>query len=303
MFQLQMIHQTAIQNFNPQINTTDLPADLVWETCRRKIYFYDTENNNDALKKQAGWLQGLDAEAFMIQVLCGLESPLIGETEVLGQFKKLIEDHASNPWVEKLKKYRLQQWLTIIKDIREKYLCHLGSQSYGSYLRRNIHAKQKVAVIGSGQLTQEILPWLDPKSGFNPPVVYARDIQKASLSLQKVKTPFEIKSLHEFDTMITENQTLIIAAPLSHSEVKNLLNDGHGVNQVFDLRRDSSEFSDRSKCSLLWVDLDAVMASFSLQKERLGQRSQAALEAIEQWKQRESNRATIRPFGWEDLCI
>ena len=61
---------------------------LVWATCLRQIYFSDLHEDLN-FKPQAGdeIYMGLEAETFLAEVLCGLKSPLIGETEVFGQFK------------------------------------------------------------------------------------------------------------------------------------------------------------------------------------------------------------------------
>lgn len=50
-----------------------------------------------------------------------------------------------------------------VKKVRTEHIVGLGSQSYGSLLRRNTKDLDSATICGSGQLALEILPWLAHK--------------------------------------------------------------------------------------------------------------------------------------------
>src|ERR1041385_6331828 len=59
-----------------------------WTTCLRQIAFW-----HQSLPLPDGSFDvfsGEDAYAFCLEVVCGLRSPLAGETEVMGQFRDFI---------------------------------------------------------------------------------------------------------------------------------------------------------------------------------------------------------------------
>ena len=75
-----------LQNPEPLVQNT-----VVWETCLRKIIF--AENLHDD-KNQLELFEDEAAISFLIEVLCGLQSRVIGETEIFGQFKQFIASEA-----------------------------------------------------------------------------------------------------------------------------------------------------------------------------------------------------------------
>ena len=71
----------------------------------------------------------LEAYRLLLEILCGLRSPMVGETQVMGQFKAFLasldREHA---WVNRVG----QRLLTDARDVRTRHLQGLGSRSYGS---------------------------------------------------------------------------------------------------------------------------------------------------------------------------
>ena len=100
----------------------------------------------------------------MLQLACGLESEIAGETEILGQIKEAWRDHERDdaeaattlrPWMQRL--------LQDTKEIRSEYVVGLGSATYGSLVRRLLGAEQHgpTLLLGAGQLADTVLPYLD----------------------------------------------------------------------------------------------------------------------------------------------
>ncbi len=108
--------------------------------------------------------QGADAYRFLLQLACGLESEIAGETEILGQIKQSWRDfetaqsgeaRALRPWMQRL--------LQDTKEVRTEYVVGLGSATYGSLVRRLLGGSLTgpTLLLGAGQLAETILPFLD----------------------------------------------------------------------------------------------------------------------------------------------
>jgi glutamyl-tRNA reductase len=72
-----------------------------WQTCLRRILFLNARDNHDILEaiETEGLLppivevfRGEQAYGFLLEVICGLNSPIVGETAVMGQFKEFLQN-------------------------------------------------------------------------------------------------------------------------------------------------------------------------------------------------------------------
>lgn len=105
--------------------------------------------------------RGAEAYRFLLSVACGLESRVLGETDVFGQVKECWKQQAaqSHP--------TLKQWMPKIfedtKDIRARYIQNWGGVSYGSLVRKLL-LEQKTAeptlLVGAGQIAHSVAPYL-----------------------------------------------------------------------------------------------------------------------------------------------
>ena len=286
------------QYLSPMI--VDNGSVLIWETCRRKIYFY--LDDTGFLADGRGFKQSLEAETFLLEVLCGLHSPVIGETEILGQFRQFINNNSKHPWVQQWQS-RMQVWFSLIKVVREKYLYNFGSQSYGGYLRRILQNEHDVQIIGSGALVDDVLPWLVTKNVS----VFARNLEKAQVQTMKHFSHFVEAggslSLSLLEVPLPPADVLVIAAPISHEQLENLISKStFKWKCVIDLRRDAGHFTARDPRVQSWITLEDVMQFFSQQKDLLAVRQQQAFAAVDEWRIAQQDKQTVRPFGWEDLC-
>ncbi len=280
----------ASNDFNEEVT----PSFLVWKTCRRQILFLDLlqANQIEALPN-AEFQSGLDAEVFLVEVLCGLRSPLVGETEVFGQFKDwwkaLPEDL---PWKNQNRR-RIEAIFSLVKSVRERVLCGSGSQSYGSLLRRHLEKNQTVDLIGAGHLVKELLPWVQSKAGFR---IWCRDPEKAQFAKDKAERILELSE------MTPASQVIVVAAPLSHAELEAWLmaKDFSEDHQLFDLRADSDKFkpSILPRLHLTLQDFTTRTAEFQQDVQDLYGR---AMHLIGQWKTQQETKSQIRPYGWDDL--
>lgn len=251
----------------------------VWATCLRSLAF--PANACDVTDADELYTNS-DAYEFLLEVVCGLKSPILGETEVFGQFKQF-----SAEWVkrEPKRKSLVQKILTDAKAIRTQHLLELGIQSYGSWIRRNLRSK-RAHFLGAGQMAREIMPYLQ-KKGCSL-AVHTRDplkyIDLSAVAINDCK----------FD-----RGALIIAAPMSASEIEKWL-IGRKPDEIIDLRDNSRE--DRLEMNVQTVRLHDIFSEIEVTKRKLMPRLEAAQKAILECSRRASAQAIVRPQGWDDLC-
>jgi len=239
--------------------------------------------------------EGLTAEVFLLEVLCGLHSPILGETEVFGQFRDLVQSarERKHGFADRWQS-RIQMWITEVKKIREEHLCGTGCQSYGSLLRKHFgNESQKVAFVGAGRLVQECLPWIKDRHQIE---IWARQPQKLAPLFPEVP----LRALAEMKASENKIDALVIAAPLSGKELDELLPQVCETTRVLDLRRDSESYS-QPKSFAGWMHLGQFMSLFDSQRSEVQIRAQEAKKVLDRWRKLQESRVQVRPFGWDDL--
>lgn len=268
------------------------PSLLFWKTCRRQILFLDNHDLKQfALQPGDQVYEGFDAEVFLAEILCGLHSLLIGETEVFGQFKIWWKNLPADLFWKRQHHQRIERLFALVKKVREEVLCGCGSQSYGSIMRRHLKPGQAVDVIGAGHLAQELAPWL-VKHSYR---IWCR-------SPHKVDFDHKASQILELGNASKLNSVVVVAAPLEHSALLEWLRQRglENVEALFDLRADSEHFKIPLK-----LNKHLNLSDFTTQKESFQQDMEEILSQsrsmIFQWKEQQQSKNIIRPFGWDDL--
>ena len=288
--------------FGKNADTLDVSKFHIWQTCRRQLFFFESHNFHLFKTRPSDEVyEELDAEQFLIEVLCGLKSPLVGETEVFGQFKQWWTQLADVNFKNKFAA-RVQHIYSTVKKIREESLCGLGSQSYGSLLRKKINeleaAGEKFGAIdfvGAGQLVDEIVPWVSKKWSYR---IWSRNPEK----VLGTDTGSKAQSVLHLAENVPLSSLLVVAAPLTHVELKPWISQRselHGL-RVFDFRHDSMNF-DHSGAFREYLHLDHFTTEVADQRQIINQKIDTAKSMISAWKAGELSRAQVRPFGWDDL--
>lgn len=299
--ELILLHRSGSDRFSFERTEEGAQSWFEFKTCMRHIVIGDSDDVEPlfaALSEGDEVLRGEDAHRFLLQVICGLHSPLLGETEVNGQFKNAVSSFVFN---ETPAMVRLQRFFkTLFEDakrVRQAHLEDLGSQSYGSVLRRDLKGYKRVHVLGAGHLVQEILPWI-AKDGTEIHV-HCRDPKKAIAALGQLVNPDFVHSL-ESNERLANADALVIAAPVSASWVKGWVADFATPSLVADLRSDSKEDVIEGFASVMALgDLfDRIQGN----QVRLQARKNEALAAIDAAVAERSRHVEYRPFGWEDVC-
>jgi glutamyl-tRNA reductase len=271
---------------------------LLWQTCLRKIAFGGAESMG-SIQIEAGdqILSGADAYQFCLEVICGLHSPLVGETEVFGQFKNAFESWVlpETPIANVLRRF-VRSLVEDAKRIRSNFLADLGSQSYGSLLRRELRDIREMTIVGGGHLTGEILPWLC--KDHNDVNVLVRDLQKCP-TLQKKFPQAKFAKLGEQSSAL--QGALILSAPVSAEWVKSWLASESSLKLVVDLRGESvNDPLETSEVKV--IGLSEVMNRISQNQEIIARRRDDALKAVSEAAHTRLRAVENRPFGWDDVC-
>ncbi len=245
-------------------------------------------------------LHGAPAYQRILEVISGLHSPLFGETEVFGQFKQASSEFEIPEalWRSRFNKL-FRQLSQDAKVVRKKHLHGGGSQSYGSAVRREVKDLKNIHIIGAGQLVQEMLPWLSKVEG--KLVIHARSPEKVQ-GLVNEFPRLELSSLLERESISDESLALVIAAPLSSTEIAAWM-DTRSLKSdlIIDLRGECEEDPIAIE-NISVIDLKGVFAKISANKEKQKiYRAQAQKEILNLTAKR-ANEIEFRPFGWDDLC-
>jgi glutamyl-tRNA reductase len=106
------------------------------------------------------FLTGIAAYNYLLEVICGLQSRLVGENEIVGQFKENYKKYvASNERNAELLTV-LEKLLQDAKHIRSNYLIGLHQKTYASIARKHIvnkHNAEEILILGSGQLAEDLV--------------------------------------------------------------------------------------------------------------------------------------------------
>jgi hypothetical protein len=131
------------------------------DTCLRQIaVMVSASDLPQAVDRDIQWYTGTEAYCFLLQTATGLNSPIPGETNILGQFKQAWSNWRKATQAEQVCPLHttMHRLFADSRDIRRKYLQGIGGNSYGSLVRKLLqpHAAAKILFVGGGKLTQSM---------------------------------------------------------------------------------------------------------------------------------------------------
>ncbi len=281
---------------------------LEWQTCLRRILILNANDgastiaaieNGEMTLPTVDVFRGQEAYRFLLEVICGLNSPIVGETAVMGQFKEFLlgAKFPKNHWGSFLRQLATNLMIDA-KRVRHNHLQGIGSQSYGSLVRQQVKGMPSVAVLGAGKLAREILPWLIGKTKVR---VFYRSWEHAK-DLLETYPEIDLVKYSDADARWQQNEAaLIIAAPLSADEVSRWRRaQSANFSKCLDLRGEAASDPVCADCEV--IKLNELFDALRTERERLESHVETARAEIKQLVQRQSQQAQFRPFGWEDLC-
>jgi glutamyl-tRNA reductase len=275
-----------------------MPYALVWKTCLREIAIVDSRRlRPEDLRPGDEVYEREDGYRFLLEVICGLHSPLPGETEVFGQFKNFAVraqegpgGRCTAPWIQRL--------IGDAKRVRTNHLTGLGGRSYGPLAQRHLADCPRIVILGAGHLAEETVPsFADHRVEVfcrRPEAALALAARHANAAVHAIDDPVAI----EGDGALG----LIIAAPMSAAEIRTWVERSRcRFETIVDLRGESRtdtlaiEETSVIHFKDILTDLESNWKTASVRVERAKQ--EASRLAAEFWQ-----RYEIRPFGWEELC-
>jgi glutamyl-tRNA reductase len=269
------------------------PGVPTWRTCLREVEFADDGLHEAALPSGRRLAEG-DAYRLLLEVLCGLQSPMVGETQVLGQFKAFLATlDRGHGWLTRLG----QRLLTDARDIRTSYLQGLGSRSYGSAVRRHLNGCTHAAIIGTGKLADEVLPFL---SDDRRPVDQWSRRDEAIDAIDAASAVTRRLLDRADDAPVSAGRTtLVIAAPISTAVVDRVTARYADLACVIDLRAEAdAPLGTTAPVVTLQMLFDEIHASHAGASRLV----EAARAEIARRSRLYELREELRPFGWDDLC-
>lgn len=259
----------------------------VWRTCLRQVALVD---DPAAIPRDVQAWHDEAAYQHLLEVVCGLHSPIVGETEVLHQFKVFTDSLSPSQahWRELCARV-----LADAKAIRSQYLIGLGSRSYGSAVRSHVRHASRVAVAGTGALARKVVPFL------------VREDRQIDLWGRRPDCSIAAAGLtyHRLDaapSVIEEPAAIVIAAPMSGHDIAQLASRYRHPVVLIDLRAEGAD--DPAPPAAPVVTLADLFAEFEAVARQNSQRVAAARAAIAQCARAFGARAKLNPFGWHDLC-
>lgn len=305
-----------------------------WQTCLRHVVVAPAEQVQEFRRELGSQLDLSEADLAKIEILeggtaygrlleliCGLHSPVVGETEVLGQFKE-AHSNFQQGWLERNRDAAMfsafdqvwRNWASALmedaKAVRSRHLLDLGSQSYGSVVRRELKSLpgSPIDVLGSGRLALDIVPFVAAKFDVT---LHCRDLLRARERMASVLTPqsrVRLQPISKTETQTTQGlpRILVVAAPMASAEILAWWHSAGrpALAKVLDLRAEGRTDAIPQELVSSEADirnLDQVFGQIELSAARAKLRREQALGEVQKLIRSRAAMAYHRPFGWDDV--
>jgi len=281
---LSLIHRSPSQKPLPR-------HAALWRTCLREIVFLDgadapsTEATETLLRDSAAY-------ALLVEIVSGLRSPIVGETEVQSQFKTFLDslDATEHGAVKRLG----QRVLADAKTIRHDHLQGVGAHSYGHLAAQHVPAGARVAVIGTGALAAEVLVALGPDRIIDQWGRHAPEPRRE-----------DFRFFHDAESpeaRVQDPAAVIVAAPVDAAALDAVLACYPSLVAIVDLRASGERTPLPPAPGAATVTLQDLFDAAPPACAAAAVRLQAARGDIARLARAYERREEVRPFGWDDLC-
>lgn len=140
---------------------------------------------------------------FLLETICGLKSKLIGENEIVGQFKEAYKIYAASTLKDTKLLLILEKLFKDAKEIRTQYLIGISQKTYASLTRRHLIQKaraQHVVVVGSGAMAEDLINQFKKKARIS---ICARNTERVA----------ELAKAHNLNVIPWENRDILVTEP------------------------------------------------------------------------------------------
>ena len=306
-----MINSLTVINLKAEASVRASKGEVfILKTCQRTLVlgygqlpFYHLEDQNDI----RDMFNGDQAYIFLLETICGLKSEVLGEYEVVGQFKEAYQDYVNLPQRNTNTLTLLEKLFQDSKKVRTDHLSDIGQLSYAGIARKLVHTKTNfsdVLIVGSGNLSVDLIKLLKKKHRV---FLTARNTERVNeLCLQQsveMITWQDFETYKKFDSIVN---TIGSEEILFNEEFFQEFSSRANVS-------DSKLFIDLGSPSVIKTDLTESAGVFRLE-DIFRQSAKMNIEKMEKIKcAKESivklceNRRQIfslsHPSGWEELRL
>jgi glutamyl-tRNA reductase len=194
-----MLRGLTLWNFPAgSLDPVDLaPGSFILSTCQRTMVL---AMNHGPLRVHGKLpphelVTGEVAYLYLLETICGLKSKLIGENEIVGQFKEAYKLYAATTFKDTKLLTILEKLFKDAKDIRTQYLIGISQKTYASLTRRHFQRARAlhVVIVGSGMLAEDLINQLKKKVRVS---ICARNSERVN----------ELAALHKISVIPWENR-------------------------------------------------------------------------------------------------
>lgn len=259
-----------------------------WRTCLREIHFLAGHE-----PARGDVLRDADAYELLLEVVAGLRSPLIGETEVQAQFKEFLASPAVR--ADRTLVRLGQRVLTDARRIRRKYLQGFGAHSYGRLAAAHLSTDRAV-VIGTGALASQVVQAVPDSVAVD---VWGRSAERVLPTRPRGLTFSLIADARE-GLRGALPSAMVIAAPVGATDLDQVFSAYVHLTVVVDLRSHDQQTAISVDCPI--VTLNELLAEAARDACAGASRVRAARAEIGSLAFRFAGHEQLRPFGWDDVC-
>lgn len=303
-----MISSLNLINLPPSSNP--LPNNngdvFIIKTCQRTIILGFNQKPSQYVPKAIQTIEqltGKEAYQFVLETICGLKSKLLGEHEIVNQFKDAYTNYINSGKTNSHILSILEKIFKDAKEVRKKHLTEIGLLTYAG-IARKILIEDKytgpVIVYGSGQLAEDLLRILIKKFEVT---LCARNEVAAKKLIEKYGGNFL-----PFEQRNTQQEFQIYINTIGTTD--NIFTDNH-LNKIQD--NENFIFIDMTEPSPIPSSFNESKHFFRLDTifkkgKELGQKNQqkieSALKKINDITQhRHTNLSMHVNHGWDELIF
>lgn len=283
------------------------------KTCQRQLYlgfkaqpFHTSWSLLKNYPQHVTLLEGQQAYQYLLEVICGLQSQLLGESEIVGQFKSAYQEYIASDVRSTYIMEVLEKLFKDAKEIRTQYLMQIGQYSYSGLAKKILAQRQvpqqaPILITGAGKLAHDLIKVLRKKYHLT---LCARNRQK----VEHLATNYQLETL-EWDYLGHTHQYPLIINTIG-AEQTVLFNQNFFAKWQ-QQRADYRSFIDLGSPSVLELGqlnpsglylLEDIFSAGGKLKNEKKQKVFAARQAIEQLSVKRINANVVAfPFGWEDV--
>ncbi len=176
---------------------------FVLRTCQRTLVLsFDSNPFQNSETPKHELVTGAGAYLFLLETICGLKSKLIGENEIVGQFKEAYQIYAASTLKDTRILHLLEKLFKDAKDIRTQYLIGISQKTYASLTRRHMQRAraEHIVIIGSGALAEDLINQFKKKARVS---ICGRNKAKVA----------ELAALHALEVIPWEERTGLASVP------------------------------------------------------------------------------------------